>query len=292
MRRPGDTAARRTGRIGEWANRRTGERDCRSPIKNQKSKIENPAAAIAWCELSTGKFLTFEGSLAQCAGRTRPPGPARNPLCRSPRPHAPQRRRPGLAHRPAQETTSVLTGGPAWQLDSHHAAQTLKSHYGLAHFAGLGYDDPAAPALSAAGAIVAYLHDTQKAALEHLQPPRAFLRRLPHRRSGEPAQPGNSPQPPWQLGRGFAGPRPGSHAHPDGFAPLKKLALLSAARPCGDHPPARRDRLSPGPRTIPCRHPPGPGKLLGHRADHRPHLLPAGFAARSRRPGAEPGCGE
>ena len=46
----------------------------------------------------------------------------------------------------------------------------------MAGFAGFGYESDHDLALRAAGAIVAYLHESQKAALEHLQPPRAFER--------------------------------------------------------------------------------------------------------------------
>jgi DNA mismatch repair protein MutS len=73
------------------------------------------------------------------------------------------------------QLSMALTARPAWQLDGHHAAQTLKTHYGVATFSGFGYTDGALP-LRAAGAVVAYLHESQKATLEHLQPPRAFER--------------------------------------------------------------------------------------------------------------------
>jgi len=75
-----------------------------------------------------------------------------------------------------QQTTFAATARPAWQLDSHHAVQTLKGHYGVVGFSGFGYETEKDLALRAAGAIVAYLHESQKAALEHLQPPRAFER--------------------------------------------------------------------------------------------------------------------
>ena len=72
--------------------------------------------------------------------------------------------------------TLVLSSRPSWQMDPHHAAQALKAHYGVATFAGLGYASEKELAVRAAGAIVAYLHETQKSALEHLQMPRSFDR--------------------------------------------------------------------------------------------------------------------
>jgi DNA mismatch repair protein MutS len=132
-------------------------------------------AAVAWCELSTGKFLTYMGSIAACRdeiARVRP----RELLFAETADH----RTPGwvedLRQAVGTGTSLTLTARPAWQLDGHHAAQTLKTHYGVATFAGFGYEGEQTLPLRAAGALVAYLHDTQKAALEHLQPPRSFER--------------------------------------------------------------------------------------------------------------------
>src|SRR6185295_6912573 len=69
-----------------------------------------------------------------------------------------------------QQTPFTAPARPLWQLDSHHAGQTLKNHYGVANFAGFGYASEKDLAIRAAGAIVTYLHESQKAALEHLQP--------------------------------------------------------------------------------------------------------------------------
>lgn len=130
--------------------------------------------AVAWCELSTGKLVTFVGSGAACReemARVRP----RELLYAEASDH----RVPGwvedLQAAVGAGSRLVLTARPAWQVDGHHAMQTLKSHYGVSSFAGFGYEEGAL-ALRAAGALVAYLHETQKAALEHLQPPRAFER--------------------------------------------------------------------------------------------------------------------
>ena len=137
----------------------------------------------------------------------------------------------------------ALTARPAWQFDAHHAAQSLNSHYGVAGFQGFGYASAADGSLCAAGAIVAYLHETQKAAIEHLQPPRQFesdrhltidpvsLRSLEVLRTMRAQHRGR-----------LAGPLSGPHAHPHGFAPAAQLALLSAARPRTNPPKARCHR--------------------------------------------------
>jgi DNA mismatch repair protein MutS len=126
---------------------------------------------IAWCELSTGKFVTFAGSWAACAdelARLRP----REILFAESADH----RTPEWATELSTQLGAALSGRPAWQMDAHHAVQTLKTHYGVATFAGFGYESDKDLALRAAGAVVAYLHDTQKATLEHLQPPKGFER--------------------------------------------------------------------------------------------------------------------
>jgi DNA mismatch repair protein MutS len=147
-----------------------------SSKKHEAGSKKQEEAAIAWCELSTGKFLTFEGAVEACAdelARIRP----REVLYAE----AADRTIAG-AGVPAWlegvkgQIGCVLTARPGWQLEGHHAAQTLKGHYGVAGLAGFGYERDDVPALRAAGGVVAYLHETQKAALEHLQPPRAFER--------------------------------------------------------------------------------------------------------------------
>jgi DNA mismatch repair protein MutS len=130
-------------------------------------------ATIAWCELSTGKFLTFTGSLAACTdelARIRPRELLFAEAVDATRAHG----HPEWLAPIKQQLNPVLTARPAWQLDAHHAVQTLKTHYGVATFAGFGFENEKDLALRAAGGIVSYLHETQKATLEHLQPPRAF----------------------------------------------------------------------------------------------------------------------
>ncbi len=128
-------------------------------------------AALAWCELSTGKFMTLVDSHAACCeelARIRP----RELLYSEPPDHAP----PGWAVHLRDMLQLTLTGRPAWQFGRHQAAAQLKEHYGVLGFEAFGYGSAADPALAVAGGLAAYLHDTQKAALEHLQPPRPFMR--------------------------------------------------------------------------------------------------------------------
>ena len=128
-------------------------------------------SALAWCELSTGKFQTMTGSLTACLEELARIHPRELLFA-----EAADQRTPEWAAHLHQSLGLALTTRPAWQLESHHATQTLRTHYGVATFEGFGYPDDKDPALRAAGTVVAYLHETQKTALEHLQPPRVFLR--------------------------------------------------------------------------------------------------------------------
>ncbi len=138
------------------------------PHAARKTQAEG---AIAWCELSTGKFLTMAGSLAACSeelARLRP----RELLY----PETADGQAPAPAARLAESLGLALSPRPAWQAQPHQAAAALKEHYGVLGFAGFGYTTEKHLGLAAAGLVVAYLHETQKAALEHIQPPREFDR--------------------------------------------------------------------------------------------------------------------
>jgi len=139
--------------------------------KEEARDRHSPVASLAWCELSTGKFLTMTNTFGACQeelARIRP----RELLFAEAADHRP----PEWAQQLHDALNIVLTARPAWQLEAHHAGQTLKGHYGVLNFAGFGYESEKESALRAAGAVVAYLHETQKASLEHLRPPRSFNR--------------------------------------------------------------------------------------------------------------------
>lgn len=61
----------------------------------------------------------------------------------------------------------AITARPSWDFQPEQARTTLFEHFGTATLAGFGIDDDAL-AVPAAGALLAYLRETQKAALGHL----------------------------------------------------------------------------------------------------------------------------
>jgi DNA mismatch repair protein MutS len=139
--------------------------------ENSGGRAVQSPAALAWCDLSTGKFWTLEAPLSVCLdelARIRP----REMLYADAADH----HSPGWLVPVAEALKLTLTPRPAWQLEEHHGHKTLREHYGVLGFGGFGYEDQHSLALRAAGALVSYLHETQKASLEHLQPPRRFAR--------------------------------------------------------------------------------------------------------------------
>jgi DNA mismatch repair protein MutS len=128
-------------------------------------------AAIAWCELSTGKFLTMNGPLVACEEELARVRPRELIYAEASDHRVPE----NIAHL-REMLGLVLTSRPAWQLDAHEAMTTLRNHYGVAGFMGFGYLNEKDASLRAAGALVGYLHETQKTALEHLRPPIPFAR--------------------------------------------------------------------------------------------------------------------
>ncbi len=128
-------------------------------------------AALAWCDLSTGKFWTLEAPISICLDELARIRPREMLYADAADHHTPVWLAPV-----AEALKLTLTPRPSWQLEEHHGHKTLREHYGVLGFAGFGYQDPHSLALRAAGALLTYLHETQKASLEHLQPPHRFER--------------------------------------------------------------------------------------------------------------------
>lgn len=70
---------------------------------------------------------------------------------------------------------AVMTPTPPWSFELASAERALKEHFGVSTLAGFGFDNYDA-SLSAAGAIIDYLQQTQKTALGHIRTLRRFNR--------------------------------------------------------------------------------------------------------------------
>jgi DNA mismatch repair protein MutS len=124
---------------------------------------------LAWVELSTGRFSLTGVSRTELVDEMARLNPAEtlvselsldSPWVRS------------LRGQPGQS----ITARPSWDFLPDQARSTLYEHFGTATLSGFGIDDQA-PEVAAAGALVAYLRETQKTAIGHL------TRLTPYRRA-------------------------------------------------------------------------------------------------------------
>ena len=122
------------------------------------------ACGLAWIDISTGRF---EASVL-------PPVKLGDELARV----APVEilLPEGAADMPAEWTEQrMLTRRPAWAFGREAAIAALSKQFGTQSLDGFGFGDDDGPALQAAGAVLDYLTETQKASLAHVD------RLLPHR---------------------------------------------------------------------------------------------------------------
>jgi DNA mismatch repair protein MutS len=120
---------------------------------------------LAWIDLSTGRFeasLVPAPRLGDELARIAPV----ELLVRDDAPPLPEPQRHGR----------LVTARPPWAFGREAARHALTRHFGTQSLEGFGFDDGDALALSAAGAVLDYLQETQRASLAHVD------RLLPRRR--------------------------------------------------------------------------------------------------------------
>jgi DNA mismatch repair protein MutS len=127
-------------------------------------------AGIAWAELSTGRFFAASMPLARLADELARIGPAECLIADE------SELNEGLLTRSVKP--AMLTRRPAWTFGLENAVGTLQKHFQVATLDGFGFGDGDSTALRAAGAVLDYLRETQKASLDHID-------RLAPYRSGE-----------------------------------------------------------------------------------------------------------
>src|SRR4051794_13150553 len=123
---------------------------------------------LAWGGLSTGKFSLTGVSRTELIDEIARLNPAETLVSGlslgAPRVR-PLRGQPGL----------TITTRPSWDFQGEQARKTLYDQFGTTTLAGFGVDDHA-PEVQAAGALVAYLRETQKTSVGHI------TRLIPYRR--------------------------------------------------------------------------------------------------------------
>ncbi len=109
-------------------------------------------AGIAWVELSTGRFWAASIPLERLAdelGRIQPS----ECLVLEDAPPIPALDRDSM----------MVTSRPAWEFAFDAGQQALAKHFGTATLEGFGFDESDTLAIRAAGAVIAYLYETQRA---------------------------------------------------------------------------------------------------------------------------------
>src|SRR5262249_23607772 len=79
-----------------------------------------------------------------------------------------------LAVFPAGHT--LATERAAWCFSPTHCRRVLLEHFGTTTLDGFGWDDEPTPAVTAAGALLEYVQETQKSALNHITRLEPFVR--------------------------------------------------------------------------------------------------------------------
>ena len=128
---------------------------------------------LAWVELSTGRFSLTGVSRTELADEIARLNPAET-LVSETAASTP----PGSAPSAASRRLAVTTR-PSWDFQAEQARKALFEHFGTTTLAGFGVDDDA-PEVQAAGALVAYLRETQKSSIGHI------TRLTPYRRADDP----------------------------------------------------------------------------------------------------------
>ncbi|MCD6304474.1 MAG: DNA mismatch repair protein MutS [Planctomycetes bacterium] len=125
---------------------------------------------LAWVELSSGVFSAMTVPAENAIDELIRIGPAEVLLAEG----SPQDG-PSFRRAIGQATGAACTSRPPWAFDARAATDLLKEHFRAATLRGFGFDGWD-ESISAAGAVIDYLRETQRTALEHIRTLRRFER--------------------------------------------------------------------------------------------------------------------
>jgi len=121
-------------------------------------------AGVAYADISTGEFRATELEIAELPGLLESIG-AREVLVAAEAPLFPQ----------PEPKRWIVTEVDDWIFSADYSERILRDHFNLLSLDGFGLAGRQ-NAIAASGAILHYLRETQRAALDHLDPPRHFNR--------------------------------------------------------------------------------------------------------------------
>jgi len=125
--------------------------------------LSGQEAGLAWVELSTGQFEVQDLSASKVVDELVRRTPSEVLV-----PEGLASEQDGLLERLRQETGAMITPRPEWTFGRDTAERALLEHFGVRSLEGFGIGSPGA-SLSAAGAALLYLQETQKVALAHIR---------------------------------------------------------------------------------------------------------------------------
>jgi DNA mismatch repair protein MutS len=124
------------------------------------------SAAMSWADVSTGHFFCQQVGENELVDELLRLGPAE---CLVPQTRgdlfAEEMKK--LSKQIGQLTDAVITERPAWYFDPYQAEKRLLKHFGTSSLEGFGISDGEV-VIGPAGAIIEYLNETQKTAINHI----------------------------------------------------------------------------------------------------------------------------
>ena len=142
--------------------------DARAATRSSSAAAD--AVGIAWVELSGGSFQAMLAPADHVVDELIRIGPAEVIF-----PEGSPQDTPEFREALRQVASATPTARPPWAFDAHAATEALHEHFGATTLRGFGFDAWDA-SVSAAGAVVEYLRETQKTALGHIRSLRKFDR--------------------------------------------------------------------------------------------------------------------
>ncbi len=136
------------------------------------TKTAGYKAGLAWIELSTGQSFAMSGSEGQVLDEIARIRPAEIliPELPSGQPHDIGAKIEALSL--GSKCAITMRGG--WQFTVHHALEEIHRQWQLTATVGIGFDEDD-PGIIATGAVLSYLHETQKTNLAHVRPPKKHI---------------------------------------------------------------------------------------------------------------------
>ena len=124
---------------------------------------DQPVLGIAWVELSSGAFETMLAPADHALDELIRIRPAEVIV-----PEGSAMDSPGFRESIRQCLSAAVAARPAWAFDAHSSVELLHEHFRVETLAGFGFNGYE-PSLSAAGAVIDYLRETQRTTLEHIR---------------------------------------------------------------------------------------------------------------------------